>query len=70
MKYNIIFKTDYDCKKLIERLVFECHYKHGIKITQQNNCPLGVLPCPFDDSISCGEITVEDWENVFQEVTE
>lgn len=33
-------------------------------------CPIGILPCPHDTKISCEDITVEDWKNVFQEVKE
>ena len=37
----------------------------------QTLCPMGgILPCPFDNSIPCDEITVEHWKNVFQEVKE
>ena len=61
MKYNILFKSYYKFKQYCEDLAFNCC---------QFNCPIGRLPCPHDTKISCEDITVEHWKNVFQEVKE
>lgn len=34
------------------------------------SCPTGILPCPFNNTIACNDITKEDWMNIFQEVKE
>ena len=52
-----------DCSNLdmfFEELAERCH----------TLCPMGILPCPHDTKVSCEDITVEHWKNVFQEVKE
>ena len=67
--YSLNFKSLDKNKldKIIQRLTEDCHYN---ALDDFNCwCPIGsILPCPFDNVISCKYITVEDWKNIFREV--